>query len=171
MTHELDLLGILHDAQVGDVTVKARREDGHRRLSALLAQRIKKGQVAGVLDGNHARARLADALRRPPGGGHEVHVELPGGVCPKAALEGAKVAGIGVEPKPIGGHESGVGHLVVKGALGTREPAQVGIVAKNHRVVAPLGHERAEPLDACGAGVCICHVFSLLPCNADSSNV
>ena len=164
VAHELDLLRILHDAQVGNVAMEARHEDGHGGLGALLAQRVKERQVAGVLDGNDARAGLADALRRPPRGGDDVHVELPGGVRAKAVLEGAKVARVGVEPETVGGHEGGVGDLVVKGTLGSGEPAKVGVVAKDYRVIAPLGHKRAEPLDACGAGVCICHVslFSLV---------
>ena len=161
VTHELDLLGVLDHAQVADVAVHARGEAGNGELAHGLVEGIEEGKVAGVLDGHDARAGGAGALGGPGGGAHDFFIDDPGGVGAQALAEGVGVAGVRVEPLAVGRHEGGVGDLVVKGALRPGEPAQVGVVAQDHGVVAALRHEGAQALDAPRACLGICHVLLL----------
>ena len=160
MTHELDLLGILHDAQGGHVAMQAWHQARNGGAGAGRVEGIEEGQVTTVLHRNHPRACLHDALGRPVGGIDDVHVDLPAGVLAQAVLEGAEVARVGVQPEPVPRDEGRVGDLVVEGAFGAGEPAKVGVVAQDGGIIAPLGHEAPQPLDAPCAGICLCHVNS-----------
>ena len=166
VAHELDLLGVLDHAQVADVVMQARGQAGDGGGVALVEEGVEEGEVAGVLDGDDVASGLRGTSGGPSGGGRHVLVNPPGGVGAEALTESVEVARVGVEPLTLGGDEGSVGDLVVKGALGSGEPAKVGVVAQDHGVVASVGHELAETGDAPGACSGICHCllpFFLLP--------
>ena len=155
--HERDLLGVLDGTEPHEVAVQARGERGRGVGGEARLEGVVEGQRGGVLHGHHAGMRVADVLGGPVGGVDDVLVDLPGGVGAEALDEGVVVARVGVEEEVVGRDEGCVGDLVVEGALGAGEPAQVGVVAQDHGVVAPLPHDGAQPLDALCVGLLVCH--------------
>lgn len=85
---------------------------------------------------------------RPGRGAHTFHIDLPEGIKSQAFLEGVVIAGVGMKPRALTGNERGMGYLVVKGALCTGEPSKIGVVAKDHGVVAALCHQAAQTRQA-----------------------
>ena len=155
--HELDLLGILHGAQLHEVAMQARQQARNGALGKRRLQGVEELEGARVLDGHDAGMGLADAICDPLVGAHDGLVELPGGVVAQTLAEGVVVARVGVEQLARRRDDHRVGHLVVERALAAREPAQVGVVAKDHGVIAALLHDVAELGDARGAGLLVCH--------------
>ena len=135
------LLGILDHAQVADVAVQAWQL---YRIHRPLDQLVEEGDGGRVLDGDRTRARVGDARGRPLGMPHHVLVDVPDRVPAQALAEGVEVAGVGVQPLALGRDEGRVRGLVVEGALGPGEPAQVGIVAQDHGIVAAVCHKAAQ---------------------------
>ena len=158
--HELNLLGVLNAAQVADVAVEARGQAGDADGRAGGVEGVEEREGAGVLDGHHAGTGLEGALGCPAGGVDDVLIDLPGAVGAQALAEGVVVARVRVEPQSGRGHHGGVGYLEVESALGTGEPAQVGVVAQDDGVIAALRHELAQALDASRARSVVCHVSS-----------
>ena len=80
IAHNLDLFGVLNNAQIANIAMQARCETSNASCKALRNKCVEESEVAGILNCNNMRTSIEGAQRCPGGVLCDIHIDLPGSI-------------------------------------------------------------------------------------------